>query len=470
MTNTSNFRKLTISDFFPDFEEEKKSNLKKLFKLSYSHSEWAKLSEEEKSTELNLFLEDDERSYDLEWFGSQYDQDSVGGIEFHYGVHTKEKLVAIQVSKKSEGSGMFAAFSPKSDPVRDQQIENKLCKELGVYPIGSNWKGLERQVVTKDVESIGKQGCNGYSSFYIFKNGILYDYTIKDDEIVMWCLYDPELILENNKGNLSNLIECVTKDMAEELDDDDCNEEYIEQIEHYTEELNELKAIQINNLSKALKCIYIDDSDESTEVEEDDSTPAWIHELNEKDPDVLFQFFMNVDMSILDELEEKQYEVKSFDELVAYKDQLINDPSYLTKVASHEDAMLGKKKIFSKKKLRKKFRRDILEDIYCVENFDDGDNLRELIGALTDDHIHNLRSNIGIILRIDTTMKDWKDVVTISDALEMLGELNVDPSKQGKEAQPQSATKLQQQTLQNTMEQSMREINTMMKDAMKGLE
>jgi len=178
--------------------------------------------------------------------------------------------------------------------------------------------------------------------------------------------------------------------------------------------------------------------------EEEFQNPAWIAEMEEKDPDKLFNFFMQADLSIIDELDSKQYEVESFEELVAYHDELMSQPDRQQKSDEATNEILGKPKKYSDKKLRKVFIKEISQSYDLKKKeLDDAVNLRQVLNIQTDDDLHVFRSNIHASLRIKTTTEHWKDVITVGDAIVKLQYLNKNKDEQEYEKVPASATQLQ---------------------------
>ena len=172
--------------------------------------------------------------------------------------------------------------------------------------------------------------------------------------VVMISIFDPELILENRKGSLISSI-ADYEEMKEE--EPEAHEEFDPYIQDHTEELEELKLYQPRQFADALKAIFVtplkkeisEQSDNFEYVEpvyelieaEEFQNPAWIAEMEGKDPDKLFNFFMQADLSIIDELDSKQYEVESFEELVAYHDELMSQPDRQQKSDEAANEILG---------------------------------------------------------------------------------------------------------------------------------
>jgi len=415
MLSLEQFHKLRFTNFLPTYKS----------KESYDPKDWF---------------------YDKTWLGCySYHDLIIGAIGLNYGRYTGEKLVALEMEQEASSKYKF-------DADRDAQMRKGACELIGCVDTGNDKQVAIDQIEAIDGKYLELKSPNykgGYSSLYTYSGSVLCDYILKH-------------LIEDSEN------------------DKDWNEYGEAQLSEVKEELEALDQFEFSNFTHILEAVFVTPVEDDVlatnteieykvwaEIEEpEDPTPQWVKELNEEDPDILFNFFMNSDMSIVEQLEDKHWELNSFEELKSYREELMGDPKFASESVKVEEEMLGKKKKFSEKKLRKKFR-VLLEDMYGIEDKIKPEmDLRKLIKADSVDHLHILRINVYVEIRIDTCMADWDEVQTIDDAYSMLFDLNQNPEKQVKEPMPKSASELQQRMLK----QSMEDMNAMMMQAFEQLE
>ena len=442
MLSLEQFHKLRFTNFSPTYKD----------KESYDPKDWF---------------------YHKTWLGCySYHDLRIGAIGLNYGRYTGEKLVALEMEQEASSKYKF-------DADRDAQMKKRACELIGCVDTGNDKQVAIDQIEAIDGKYLELKSPNykgGYSSLYTYSGSVLCDYILKHGEIMMITIYDSELVLKNRIGELNSSFKSLIEDSENDKDWDEYGEAQLSEVK---EELESLGQFDLSNFSHILEAIFVTPSNDvlatNTKIEykvwaeteePEDQTPQWVKELNEEDPDILFNFFMNSDMSIVEQLEDKHWELNSFEELKSYREELMEKPKFRSESAKVEEEMFGKKKKFSEKKLRKKFK-NLLEDMYGIESKIKPEmDLRKLIKADSDDHLHILRINVYVEIRIDTCMADWDDVQTIDDAYSMLFDLNQNPEKQVKEPMPKSANELQQRMLK----QSMEDMNAMMMQTFEQLE
>ena len=460
--------------------------------MSLSTDEWEAMSELQREQDFEAFLQETfyqengkrSRSYDKEWFGSYFDSDQDGVLDLNYGAYTDSQLVVLELANEVSVTPVFAFLADKPDPERDQILKTNCKKLIGCTGIGEHLTSLQQHHAPASSTFMHIQGHNGYSTYNVFNNELLFEYLLDDkSDVACITIYDPALILANRIGAEQNSVEEYHELIKEEPE---AAEEYEYYLKQHSEEIEQLKQFNPQCFVDALKTIFrtpaesdiIAKSDDFTyaepEVEEyeeePDPRPEWLIKMEQESPDKLSEFFMNSDMSILEELDEKQYKVDSFEQLVAYRDELMAQPDRADKIKQTENAMLGKPKNFSPKKLRKAFFNEIglCYDLERDEMPLDA-NFREIFDINDESDLHMFRQNIRALLRMETTMAHWDGVETIAQVIDKLQFLNENKDQQQYEQVPNEVNKLQMDKMKSSMEKQMAEMNKMMEDMFKEL-